>query len=103
MHTCTNELMHTVDLSGGLAVGFELLSGLSGDQGPCEGAAPAQPCGTGLDLMRGEGLLSLSRVLARGGDGVEDHGDGLAGGAQEGERIGDRLQIEDGGPAGDQD
>ena len=56
-----------------------------------------------LDLVRGEGLLGKSRVLTGRGDGIEDHGDGLAGCAQEGERVGDRLQIEDGRPAGDQD
>ena len=102
MHTFTREPVHKFDLAGGLAIGIELLSGLTSNQGPHEGDAPSQPCGTGLDLVRGEGLFGKSRVLIRRRDGVEDYGDGLADGAEESEGVGDRLQIEDGGTPGDQ-
>ena len=42
------------------------------------------------------------RVLTRSGDRVENHENGCGGGAKEGERLVDRLQIEDRRPAGDQ-
>ena len=61
VHKITNELVHVFDLPGGFALGLELLCGLSGNQGPSEGDAPAKPYGTGLDKVRGEGLFGMSR------------------------------------------
>ena len=66
VHKITNESVHVFDLAGGLAIGFELLSSLTANHGPREADAPAQPRGTGLNLVRGEGLFGMSRVLIRG-------------------------------------
>ena len=94
--------MQFCNFKSGLAVRLELLSGLAGNKRTSEGDTAAQPDGAGFDLMGGEGFLGLSRVLARGGDRVENDQNGRAGGSKEGEGIGDRLQIEDRRPTGDQ-
>ena len=88
--------MQFCNYTSGLAIGLELLSGLAADERTREGHTAAQADGTGFDLVGREGFLGLPHVLTRGGDRVEHDQNGLAGGAQEGERVDDRR------PAGDQ-
>ena len=102
MHKITDELVQPFDFPGGLAVRFELLGGLPGDQRPRESDAVAQPCRADPDMVRRERFGRMHGVLTRSGDRIEDHGNGCARGADKGQGVRDGLQIEDGGPAGDQ-
>ena len=75
---------------------------LGGDERARKCDATAEADGAGFDMVGSELGFSSLRVLTRSGDRVENHENGCGGGAKEGERLVDRLQIEDRRPAGDQ-
>lgn len=95
--------MQHSNFPGGLALGIELLRGLAADELTREGDTVPEPDGAGFDIVSGKRLLAQPRILPCGGGRVEHDQNGSAGGSQEGERIGDRLEIEDCRPAGDED
>ena len=95
--------MEACDFPRGLPRGLELLNPLPGRHGVDEGGAVSDAPWRDGEAVCLQGVMGFAGERASGGDGGEDGGGRGAGEGGDVARGGDGAQVEDRGPAGDQD